>query len=129
MKTETRLYGVSTGDGNNGVSHVFADYYVRTDDPYLLAAAASYSCWKQEVWGVLDRELQVDGEAEYTISAWLYDEPGFVPDEDCEGGPAAFVLEVFPVDEDGYARDRPVYDGTEDALGEAEIARARRVLG
>jgi len=90
---ETKLYGVSTGDGNNGVSHMFPDYYVRTDDPWLLARAAAYGCWKPQCWPQLSDALQVDGESEFIISAWLYagDEPGaetpvsYRECEDCQG--------------------------------------------
>ena len=34
-------YGVSSGNGNNGVSHLYPDYYVRTADPFRLAELAS----------------------------------------------------------------------------------------
>lgn len=76
---EVCLYGVSTGDGNNGVSHMFANYYVRTADPWLLARAAAYAEWQPAAWDYLDSELRVDGEAEYTISAMLYEAPDFEP--------------------------------------------------
>ena len=33
-------YGVSSGNGNNGVSHLYPDYYVRTADPFRLAELA-----------------------------------------------------------------------------------------
>ena len=139
--TETKLYGVSTGDGNNGVSHMFPDYYVRTDDPWLLARAAAYGCWKQGDWGWLSSSMEVDGEAEYTISAFTLDEPDTEHDDEADYSdtPAPFILEVFPVKEeecedcglgrrqlaevcptcDGTGKvldnriDRPVYDSIE----------------
>lgn len=81
---EIRLYGVSTGNGNNGVSQMYANYYVCTNEPWTLARAAAYSCYKPDAWEFLDNELQVDGDEDYTISATLYEEPGFkAPTVDC----------------------------------------------
>lgn len=119
-QNEIRLYGVSTGAGNTGVSRGFPDFYVRTAEPYLLAAAAAYGCWKPKAWDFLDSELQLGGEAEYTISAWL--------DGGYESGPAVFVLEVFPVEEGEQREGKMVYAGLEAACDVAAIARAARAL-
>lgn len=89
MTARTRLYGVSSGNGNDGVSHTYADYYVRTNDPWLLARAAAYDCYKRKAWPFLDDNLEVDGEAEYTIYVTLFEEPDFeaptVTCPDCSG--------------------------------------------
>jgi hypothetical protein len=34
-----KWYSVSSGDGNNGVSRMYPDYYVRTADPFHLAVS------------------------------------------------------------------------------------------
>lgn len=132
---EIRLYGVSTGNGNDGVSQMYADYYVRTNEPWTLARAAAYSCYKPGAWEFLDNELQVDGDENYTISAILYEEPNFeaptvecedcggtgedadgqcdtcdgsgmVTEEDYDSGPAAFILEVFTESDEAWVKWR-----------------------
>lgn len=82
-ESQTKLYGVSSGDGNNGVSHMFADYYVRTNDPYRLAELAllaEFRPGKGQAWARANAEI--DGEAEYTISAMILNPPC----EDSEDG-------------------------------------------
>ena len=71
-----KLYGVSTGNGNNGVSQMFPDYYVWTDQPYRLAKAALVDTFKDGVgkdWAL--RHIEIEGESEYTIYAILSDPP------------------------------------------------------
>lgn len=71
-----RWYGVSFGNGNDGVSHIYPNFYVRTCEPYTLAVAAMLSEFKQgegQAW-CLDN-IDVDGESEYTITATLLDPP------------------------------------------------------
>lgn len=70
-----KLHGVSIGNGNDGVSHLFPNYYVMTDDPYSLARLAiihdinpGAQKWAAEV-------VEVEGEADYTVSAVIYDPP------------------------------------------------------
>lgn len=156
---ETRLYGVSTGNGNDGVSHTFADFYVRTHDPYLLAEAATYDSYKPQAWSYIDDSLTIDGEPEYTIYATLYEEPGKPENNeacpecngegwllcnastlsedcphcdgsgladyvDCEQGPAAFILEVFPEDECN-THGKHIYPSIEDALGSKSLEHVR----
>jgi hypothetical protein len=66
--TESRWYGVSSGDGNNGVSHTFADYYVKTDEPWRLAELAALTTFKKGEGVDWAREnMAIDGEAEYVI--------------------------------------------------------------
>jgi hypothetical protein len=119
-----RLYGVSTGNGNDGVSHMFADYYVRTDDPWRLARLALVSSFKDE-WKerALD-EAMVDGESEYTISAMILDPLDEENEEDEEPwssfNGAWFIVEVFPEDEPREGRQ--VYDSLDDAFESADLA-------
>lgn len=68
----TRLYGISTGDGNDGVCHMFPRYYVRTDKPWELARRAAYSEFKPVAYPFLDDNLEIDGDENHTISAMLY---------------------------------------------------------
>lgn len=119
-----RWYGVSTGDGNNGVSHMFPDYYVFTADPWRLCERAAESSLRPGV------EFEVDGEADYCISAVVYDSPEFYDDvseedmEDFEAGPCPFILDVFPVEQSEVdaARADPwgklCYGSIAQALGE-----------
>ena len=123
-----RLYGVSSGDGNNGVSHTFPDYYVRTNDPWRLARLACMTSMKPDWHDWALEEMQVDGESDYGISAVLYEPPDWEPeDEDAaeEGyGPAWLIIEVFPEDEprDGVM----IYDSLHDAFSAADLARVPR---
>lgn len=118
--TETRLYGVSSGDGSNGVSHIFADYYVRTSQPWRLARLAALTEFKPD-WIERARDvLNVDGESDYTISAVIYDP---LDQEECEEGEswcdnngAWRIWEVFPEDEP--CEGRPLYESIEDCFGD-----------
>lgn len=70
------LYGVSFGNGNNGVSHAWPNFYVRTCEPFILAAAAILSKFEAGEgieWASVNTEI--DGEAEYGISATIYNPP------------------------------------------------------
>lgn len=115
---ELRLYGVSSGDGNDGVSHIFADYYVRTDDPYRLATLALVGRYKPEWQARAKAEMTLDGEAEYTISACLYEPVDFEPENDgdswCDANGCADIVEVFP--EDKPREGRMIYDGLQEAF-------------
>lgn len=120
-----RLYGVSFGDGNNGVSHMYADYYVRTADPFLLAAVAQLASFN-DAWKTAAAEaIEIDGEAEFTISATVYN-PVDQPDSDwCDSNGAWSICEVFP-DSD----PRPgalVYDSMEEAFSAEDLAQAANV--
>lgn len=80
-----RLYGVSFGNGNDGVSHRWPNYYVRTCEPYILAAAAMLSDFhpgEGQVWCA--EHCEVDGEATYGISATLYNPPDDREDYEAE---------------------------------------------
>jgi beta-glucanase (GH16 family) len=90
MSDETRVYAVSSGNGNNGVSHTFPDYYVRTNDPYRLAALAMVSGFKPSFKQAAADACEVDGEADYTISAVIYNpedvDPSETPERECNCG-------------------------------------------
>jgi len=141
-ESETKLYGVSSGDGNNGVSHMFADYYVRTNEPWTLARAAmlaEFKTGKGHAFALAN--MEIDGEAEYTISAMILNPPcedtedGSYPEcdneEEAEDGRnwseangAWLIVEVFP---DNEPREgRPVYESIDDALSEDVVALARK---
>lgn len=71
-----RWYGVSWGDGNDGVSHMWPDYYVRCCDPFLLCAAAVVANWSdKESREYAVAECEIDGEAEYTITGMILNPP------------------------------------------------------
>ena len=148
MTEQVKLYGVSSGDGNNGVSHMFADYYVRTDDPWRLARLAMLAQFKPGkgmAWAL--EAMDVDGEAEYTIAATIYNPPDDrdeapddrdeapddeAPDDEapddrddadwCSVNGAWMIIEVFP--EDDPRDGRPMYDSIEDAFDKPELALA-----
>jgi hypothetical protein len=103
----TRVYGVSSGNGNHGVSHTFADYYVRTTDPWRLAHAAIIAEFKSgtgQAWAM--EHCEIDGEADYTISAVILDPPND-ESEDSEY-PTLYVC-----DECGFDSEESSLDGAE----------------
>lgn len=116
-------YGVSSGDGNNGVSHTWPDYYVRCtpDDAYRvceLALVDSFDGPINKSWAA--EHVETDGEADYTISAVIYDPPGEDDEEswsDVNG--AWLIFEVFPVDELG---DQPRYGTALEAFTDEALA-------
>ena len=123
-----RLYGVSTGNGNDGVSHMYPSYYVRTVDPWTLARAAMLSEFKEgegQAWAL--EAMSVDGEAEYGISATIYDPPDDGDDRDhseswSEVNGAWLIVEVFP--EPDPNTGRMTYDNLQDAFTPALLALA-----
>jgi len=139
----TRWYGVSTGYGNNGVSHMFTDYYVLTDDPWTLARAAIIAAHEgNAAWEQAAIEAEVDGEADYTIAAVIYEDPTFDPDclseedradydnGDYEFGPAEFILEAFPAEDEWHVNRRDDvyrinYQSIEEACGVTAVAKAK----
>ena len=118
------LYGVSSGNGNDGVSHMFADYYVNTDDPWRLARLALVASFKDEWKARALDAATVDGESEYTISAMIHDplDEEYGEDEESWGNVngAWLIVEVFP--EDDPREGRPVYDSLDDAFESADLA-------
>src|ERR1700687_1375874 len=102
-----RRDGVSFGNGSDGVSHIWPDYYCRTADPFTLAAAAMIgSCSPGDGYRFAAENCEIDGEADYTISATILDPPNdyFPLDDDddaaqswSEDNGAWMIWEVFPV--------------------------------
>lgn len=127
-----RLYGVSTGDGNNGISHMFPSYYVKTNKPWRLARLAAVNEFKADVgraWAM--RHMDIDGEAMSTIAATFACPPcqstadGEYPDvdnpEDAEDGRnwqenngSWLIVEVFP--EDSPRDGTTTYDSLSEAF-------------
>jgi hypothetical protein len=143
---ETKLYGVSHGNGNNGVSQLYPDYYVRTSDPWRLARLAVLGEFKEgkgQAWA--GRHVDIDGDGNYTIYATIDAPPyedsadGEYPDlpegvewEDAEDGRnwqehngSWHITEVFPVTNEEHVIEnttRPVYESIEDAFTESLLA-------
>lgn len=133
-------YGVSFGNGNDGVSHTFASYYVRTCDPWTLAAAAMLSDFKEgkgQDWAL--EAMEIDGEAEYTISATIYDPPDDNESGDESDGEsdesfddeswssvngAWMICDVFRVQPDDMGRAWK-YTSLDDAYSESLLTLAR----
>lgn len=126
--SETKLYAVSSGNGNNGVSHMFPDYIVSTNDPWLLArlaATTDFKPGKGRQW--CRKNLEIDGEADYTISATLYDPPGRDGAGWSEHNGAWSIYEVHPWDDSEDDREKPRYDSLESCFGAREVATERRL--
>lgn len=70
-----RNYAVSFGNGNDGVSHAWPNYTVRTCDPYRLAAAAVIDSFKPAYQAWAAKSMMIDGEPDCTISATIFDPP------------------------------------------------------
>jgi len=128
------LYGVSFGDGNNGVSQMYPRYYVRTCEPYTLAAAAmvaQFNDGEGQYWA--SQAVEVDGEADYGIDATIYDPPeddkdAWADDDDEEPNYSEeswssvngvwMICQVFPVDRNDLNSGKMVYDSLRDAFSE-----------
>ncbi len=114
-------YGVSSGNGNDGVSHHYPDYFVRTADPYYAARLACISSMIDRWQEWADDALEVDGEAEYTISACIYNPPDDESEDDdsdwCSANGAWNLVDVFPVTQDDMDnRNAPEYETLEEAF-------------
>lgn len=132
---EPKYYGVSSGNGNDGVSQCFPNYIVKTDKPWLLAELAGLSEFKAgegQEWA--KENMEIDGEEEYTISVTFTESPEAQDareqmakesealgeyEDDCGCDYAWLILEIFPYDvENNWKRERPVYESLEDCFGE-----------
>lgn len=138
-----RLYGVSFGNGNDGVSHHWPNLYVRTSDPFTLAACAMLSDFKPGDGIAFALEaMEIDGERDYGVSATIYDPPVDDMDdsrdhsecedgEDCEGcdqcepdemkpwssvNGAWMIVEVWPESEPNERSSCMRYDSLEEAF-------------
>ena len=141
--SESKLYGVSFGNGNDGVSQLYPDFYVTTDSPWRLATCGIVSAMKEGVgqaWA--QRNAEIDGESDYTIYATLPNPPcddspdGEYPDlpegveyEDSEDGRnwqdtngAWIICEVFPVEQKDKRDNLPEYESIESAFSESVLS-------
>lgn len=121
-------YAVSSGNGNDGVSQLYPNYCVETDEPWLLAQLAAVSEFKNKHYRRWCREnLEVDGEAEYTITAMLLDPPGRDGHGYSEHNGAWRLWEIYTVQ--GRVSERsecPQYDSLDECFGKAMVVAARR---
>jgi hypothetical protein len=117
---ESRWYGVSTGNGNDGISHMFADYYVKTSEPWDLARVALIDQFKPEGMDWAKDAMEIDGEAEFTIHGVIYDPPDMTGGEWSEHNGAWLLLDVFPVSEEEMRDGTPTYE----SISEAHSAQA-----
>jgi hypothetical protein len=123
--SESKWYAVSSGNGNDGVSHMFPDYYVKTSEPWNLARAAMIASWVDRQWAA--ENCEVDGEEDYTITATVYEGP----EGETQFGAAEMIIEVFPVSEEELPDQtdpwhKPMYDSLDAALDSASVALARK---
>jgi hypothetical protein len=139
MSDEPKVYAVSYGNGNDGVSHMHPDFYCRTDKPYDLARLAIITNMTSDngkAWA--SEQVDVDGEAEWTISAMLLDPPEYTADGDvdvslCDDGSswsesngAWMIAEVFESDYEPNADDpwaTPIHDGLDACFGADVVAK------
>ena len=124
-----QVYGVSSGNGNDGVSHMYPDYYVRTCDPWTLARLAIITMHKPAFQDWIAENADIDGEY-YTIYATIYAYPRDESDDsdDDYNGPAECCVEVFLVDSDDVPDQsdpctKRVYDNLQAAFGADDVAR------
>lgn len=118
ISKETKVYGVSTGNGNDGVSHIYASYYVRTNDPWELAKRAVIDHFSNTKRHWVEDVVEIEGGDEQ-VSATIYEGP----EGETEFGAAWFILDVFLEDDEDWLIKRiegltPVYDSIEAAFGE-----------
>ena len=104
---------------------MFPDFYVKTNDPWTLARAAMIADWKDREWAAAN--VEVDGEADYTISAVIYEGP----EGETQFGAAEAIIEVFPVDDNELPDisdpwHEPMYNSLEEAIDEVSLAVARK---
>jgi hypothetical protein len=103
-----RWFGVSSGNGNDGVSHMFPDYFVRClpDEAWDLARAAMISDFKPgEGQAFACENMETDGEADYMISATILNPPDDdgepeTPDYEDIAESNGFILAPYP---EGFA--------------------------
>jgi hypothetical protein len=82
--TTPRWFAVSSGNGNDGVSQMWPDYYCRctSDEAFTLASAAMISQFKPGAgYAWVAENCEVDGESDYTITACISDPPEEEADE------------------------------------------------
>lgn len=126
-----RWYGVSSGNGNAGVSHSWPDYYVRCTpaEAYDVARAAMIDTFQPGEgmqWAADNTETE--GEAEFVISATIYDPPEDESDDDSDGSWSEYngawsIVEVFPCGTPDTGA--PQYNNAQAAFRAEALALAR----
>lgn len=118
MTDPIRLYGVSHGNGNDGVSHIFAAYYVRTNDPWRLAHLALIGEFKPEWQSKALAEADIDGDSDYTVTACIHHP---LDSQEWDRDYTYHITEVFPED-----KPRPgvaLYESLEEAFTPELLAK------
>ncbi len=108
------FYGVSHGNGNDGVSQLHPDYVVATDQPWRLARLALANAFRDPQWA-LDN-AQIDGEEDHTISAVIHEGPH----AETNFGSAFHITEVFRMTLEDVERLRMIRGGSAVTYGLAE---------
>jgi hypothetical protein len=110
-------YGVSSGNGNDGVSRTWPNYYVRTCEPYALARCAMLSEFKEGEGQTFALEaMEIDGEAEFGISAMILDPPPDGSEPNLETLQQAYD----EADEDDTEAVKEAYEALQEAEANAE---------
>ncbi len=142
---EAKWYGVSHGDGNDGVSHIFADYYVLTDEPYRLVELAALTSFNPEYVKWAKENMDVEGDHEFVVSATFFEMPETqeARQELCDAAQAArdvgdeygadeldeevdtfgrdyaeLIFEVFPCEPDQQREGCPTYGSLAECFGD-----------
>ena len=132
-----RWFGVSSGNGNDGVSQLFPDYYCRctASEAVDLAAAAMISDFKPAGYQWAKENMTVDGESDYTISACISDPPDDEAEQSEDEDPMRYseangawrIIEVFTVDDDFDIADCMLLGTDSDFIGPKPVV-SRRVV-
>lgn len=127
MTQTPKLFAVSTGDGNSGVSQLYPDYYVTTADPWRLARLATVDQFKPEHMQWAIDACDTDGEEDFTIYATIYDPPGDDGGDDgmdswSANNGAWMCVQVFTVAEDDVRSGSPRFDSLEEAFTAPALA-------
>ena len=106
------LYSVSIGDGNDGVSRIVPDYYVKTNNPFHLAVAGLLANFNFATADRLADAVETTGEPDFGVSATLYE----WPDGETEFDAAYMICEVYQVEEYDALSDKKTYESLEAAF-------------
>lgn len=125
---EAREYAVSSGNGNDGVSHLYPDYIVTApvDSEYLiarLACLASFNSGWGRKWA--KRELMLSDMGPDSVQGAICDAPGRDGRGYSEHNGAWRLWDVYPADEASDASECPRYETLEACFG-AALVRAHR---
>ena len=107
-----KIYGVSVGDGNDGVSHLHYDYSISVPDGLEVYDFTNYLIRNLFVPGSYrwaKRNVMTSGEPEYTFALYWLDPPKSPGWSEHNG--SWKIIEVFPLSPDDI-RERPHYELT-----------------